>query len=348
MRLFGPPDSDKYAYHKLGDGDLEWVNKLEYTSYPGGVMHFHEVFDIDQSKVLPYLDELAYVPSCGLEIVKDADGNLIGGKTFEGKDVDISDLLKLPMRVGGHGEPEPVNSATPEDIREFFEHVEETFYMALVRYCDIYQMVTNTLLWRMRGHALRYSPGANLGIHNDNDTNTLMRDGQRWESGRDIAMFQVTNGLAYFNDDYEGGEFRFPYLNLTIKPKTGDIILFPANYIGTHGVTPIVSGHRYSYLTQFGHGGGYKYEVTEPNDSNCWLPPVWMPFLAQDVMKFSQSPYSHYDSSEDKRLGFPFVSYLEQEREPEGSAVGEKIEYGQVIAPPPKQDEEMRQIWEHV
>jgi len=327
MRLFGPPDSDKYAYHKIGPGDLEWIDSLKYTNYPGGVVHFHQAFEIDRDTVLPYLDELAYVPSCGLKIVKDDDGNMLHGETFEGSIVNIDDLLRLPMRVGGHGEPEPVNEKTPEDVREFFEHVEETFYMALLRYCDLYPLVVNTLLWRMRGHALRYSPDASLGIHNDNDTNTLMRNGQRWESGREIAMYQVTNGLAYFNDDYEGGEFRFPYLDLTIKPKTGDIILFPANYIGTHGVAPIKSGLRYSYLTQFGHGGGHRYEVTEPNDSNMWLPPVWMPFLAHDLHKLQGSEFTHLDTSGDIAVGLHQSTTLAQEREAEGGAQGEYISY---------------------
>ena len=334
MRLFGPADSDKYAYHKLGPGDAEWINRLEYTNHPGGVMHFHNAFDIDQKRILPYLDDLAYVPSCGLKIVKDDEGKMLHGETFEGNIVDITDLLRLPMRVGGHGEPEPVNPLTPEDVREFFEHVEETFYMALLRYCDLYPLVVNTLLWRMRGHALRYSSDASLGIHNDNDTNTLMRNGQRWESGREIAMYQVTNGLAYFNDDYEGGEFRFPYLNLTIKPKTGDIILFPANYIGTHGVAPVKSGFRYTYLTQFGHGGGHRYEVTEPNDSNMWLPPVWMPFLAQDLHKFQQTEYSHLDTSGDRAVGLTMSTTLEQTREAEGGAVGEFIAYDEPVGAP--------------
>ena len=326
--VYGEPTRDKYAFYKLDKEDCQRVGEMKYTNHVGGVIHFHEVFDIDQESVLPYIDEMAYVPSCGLEIIKDDEGNMIHGKTFDGDIIDIQDLLALPMRVGGMGMPEPVNPVTPHGIRTFFEHVEETFYHCLIRYCDLYPLIVNTIWWRMRGHCLKYMPGATLGLHNDNDTNTFVIDGQRYYSQREIAMYQVVNGLAYFNDDYVGGEMHFPYLDLTIKPKTGDVILFPGNYVGTHGVAQVSEGSpRYTYLTQFGHGGEQKYEITEPQESDMWLAPVYVPFLYQDHVKFSHSGFSHLDTSKDAALGFHASTIETQQRSKEGAPVGTRIAY---------------------
>lgn len=323
---FGEATRDKYAFYSLDDSDCDRIGGIEYTHHKGGVIHFHNVFNIDQNKILPYIDEMAYVPSCGLEIIRDDEGNMIRGETFDGKVVDMKDLLALPMRVGGMGMPEPVNPNTPWDVREFFESLEESLYHCLIRYCDLYPLIVNTIWWRMRGHCLKYMPGANLGLHNDNDTNTFVIDGQRYYSGREIAMYQTVNGLAYFNDDYEGGEMHFPYLDLTIKPKTGDIILFPGNYVGTHGVAQVKEGApRYTYLTQFGHGGEHKYEVLEPQESDMWLAPVYVPYLYQDHVKFSKSGHSDLDTSKDQELGFHASTIEGQARSKEGAPVGTRI-----------------------
>lgn len=54
-----------------------------------------------------------------------------------------------------------------------------------------------------------------------------------------------TSAVMYFNDDYEGGEIAWPRLNLKIKPKVGDIIIFPSNYIYEHETFCISKGTKY-------------------------------------------------------------------------------------------------------
>jgi hypothetical protein len=56
----------------------------------------------------------------------------------------------------------------------------------------------------------------------------------------------TVSAVVYINDDYTGGELKFPRLdNLVYKPKVGDIVLCPSNYIYEHASLPIESGTKY-------------------------------------------------------------------------------------------------------
>jgi len=61
----------------------------------------------------------------------------------------------------------------------------------------------------------------------------------------------TVSSVVYFNDDYEGGELWFPYLDLTFKPAAGDIVMFPSTFIYAHAAKPVTSGTKYSGVTMF-------------------------------------------------------------------------------------------------
>lgn len=55
--------------------------------------------------------------------------------------------------------------------------------------------------------------------------------------------------VVYLNDDYEGGDIWFPRMdNLSIKPKAGDIVVFPSTYIYEHASQDMISGTKYAVV----------------------------------------------------------------------------------------------------
>jgi hypothetical protein len=60
-------------------------------------------------------------------------------------------------------------------------------------------------------------------------------------------MYNCTvSAVIYINEDYEGGEIKFPRLDgYTHTPKIGDILLCPSNYIYEHASLPMKEGIKY-------------------------------------------------------------------------------------------------------
>ena len=65
---------------------------------------------------------------------------------------------------------------------------------------------------------------------------------------------------VYLNDnnEYEGGDLHFASCNLTFKPKIGDVIISPSNWMFFHKVNEITSGVRYSGTYWYYYGSDKK------------------------------------------------------------------------------------------
>ena len=64
--------------------------------------------------------------------------------------------------------------------------------------------------------------------------------------GKDKGV-PILSLVGLINDDFEGGEF---YINNEeVKFNKGDIMIFPSNFMYSHGVKPITKGERYSYVS---------------------------------------------------------------------------------------------------
>jgi hypothetical protein len=64
-----------------------------------------------------------------------------------------------------------------------------------------------------------------------------------------------TVSMVYYpNDDYEGGELEFLHFGVKIKPKAGQLFLFPSAYSYEHRIHPVTSGNeRYTIVSFFNH-----------------------------------------------------------------------------------------------
>lgn len=80
---------------------------------------------------------------------------------------------------------------------------------------------------------VKYGPGQHFQEHHDHG----------------YSYNCVVSLVGYPNDDYEGGELNFRLQNLTIKPKAGDLFVFPSNFMYPHTAMPVKSGTKYSIVT---------------------------------------------------------------------------------------------------
>lgn len=89
-------------------------------------------------------------------------------------------------------------------------------------------------------HFVKWAPGMNSGLHADCETH----DGKPAEAAN-FYKYNVSV-LVYPNDNYDGGEITFPDYDIVLKPKAGDLIIFPGNSYYKHTVEIVKSGIRYT------------------------------------------------------------------------------------------------------
>lgn len=123
------------------------------------------------------------------------------------------------------------NDKNSELIKDSWQYLYDSMNLAVKDYCAQYPM--EPLNYWESINLVKYYPGNHFQTHAD--------DGASYKS--------VVSLVGYLNDDYQGGEISFPGHNITIKPKSGDLVIFPSNYMFMHRAMPVVSGTKYSIVT---------------------------------------------------------------------------------------------------
>jgi hypothetical protein len=100
------------------------------------------------------------------------------------------------------------------------EDYREMFSIAPLKYWEAFNFV-------------KYNPGQHFQIHSDHG----------------YSYICTLSSVGYINDDYEGGELFFDKFGLKIKPKAGDLYLFPSSYVYSHASLPVTSGTKYAIVT---------------------------------------------------------------------------------------------------
>tara|TARA_Y100001951_G_scaffold80299_1_gene68248 strand:- start:331 stop:900 length:570 start_codon:yes stop_codon:yes gene_type:complete len=88
--------------------------------------------------------------------------------------------------------------------------------------------------------------GYNIQQFTINVQRTLPSEGYHtWHCETQGAGHRVCATMMYLNDDFEGGETEFLHQSLRIKPKKGQMVIFPASYTHVHRGNPPLSGKKY-------------------------------------------------------------------------------------------------------
>lgn len=118
-------------------------------------------------------------------------------------------------------------------FREAVKNVINPFYNVEVSSSEVPQL-------------LSYGIGGHYKPHIDGESIWVTPKGEKiWKKSTDRDLSTV----LFLNDDFEGGDFIFPDLNVRVRPKPGMMVCFPSNHHYTHGVEPVTRGHRYSIVT---------------------------------------------------------------------------------------------------
>jgi hypothetical protein len=122
------------------------------------------------------------------------------------------------------------HSNTEKLVSELWSDLKQYQSPAVDDYCGMYNVKMN--YWEVM-NCIRYGKGQHFQEHADHG----------------FSYSATVSLVAYVNDDYEGGNLYFPKLNLDIKPKAGDLYIFPSTYLFSHRAMPVESGMKFSIVT---------------------------------------------------------------------------------------------------
>lgn len=180
-----------------------------------------------------------------IEIYKD-DPEFSGGKTLTGKKIyeENVELFNLIQRCA-----------------------DKVYALIEKNYSEKYGIKVKRMPWNPF-HIVKWKPEMSSGLHSDcqyPDGSPLIKS--------NYFKLNIT-ALIYPNDNYEGGEIGWPDYDLEIKPKAGDMVLFPANNSYLHYVKNVESGLRFTLPTWYTFDIGMEVPNLEYNSEaskNLWV-----------------------------------------------------------------------------
>lgn len=83
--------------------------------------------------------------------------------------------------------------------------------------------------WRL----LKYAGGGEYHSHYDHAPNNS----------------RIVSIVAFMEEPLSGGSLEFPFFNVEIQPRAGDVVIFPSNFPYVHVAHPVTSGTKCSLVT---------------------------------------------------------------------------------------------------
>jgi hypothetical protein len=130
-------------------------------------------------------------------------------------------------------------SAAADELRAVWDVVHQAMTGPVNDYCQKFRI--GELRYWESNNFVKYGPGQHFQEHTDHG-----------------ASYNSTlSAVLYPNDDYEGGELFFRLQSLNVKPRAGDLFLFPSNFMYPHRAMPVESGFKYSIVTMLDYSAKY-------------------------------------------------------------------------------------------
>lgn len=182
-----------------------------------------------------------YEKAIPIEIVNNSikilEDNLTNGSKYSWSDAQVTnsnkaikyarDCVDFKFKPENLGPRDNYNA----DLIDMHKSIYDILKECVDDYCQYWGI--NVVYYEAFNFVKYSSPGQHFRIHADHGP----------------AYNCTVSAVIYLNDNYEGGEISFPRLdNLVYKPKSGDIAIFPSNYIYEHASEPMISGDKYSVV----------------------------------------------------------------------------------------------------
>lgn len=126
-----------------------------------------------------------------------------------------------------------------KDLLAIWEECYEAQIHAIRDYCA--EVGVAELRYMEAFNFIRYEPGQHFMEHTDHG----------------FSYNATLSSVGYFNDNYEGGELYFRRQGLNIKPKAGDLYLFPSTFVYPHQAKEVFDGTKYSIVTMLDYSAKF-------------------------------------------------------------------------------------------
>lgn len=166
------------------------------------------------------------------DYLRDNNDNATWGEALVGyrdKKPDYRDCFDFKFKPSTH----LAKGSSPQE-QALVEMYDATYFrqlQAVKHYCGLYN-VGEIKYWEATNF-VKYEKGQHFALHADHG-----------------YSYNCTVSLVAFpEDNFEGGELEFDLWNLKIKPRAGDLLIFPSNFMYPHRSLPVIEGTKYSLVT---------------------------------------------------------------------------------------------------
>ena len=174
---------------------------------------------------------------------------------------------RMPARVFDKNNSSPGNPVYTEDPARVCHNIEPGTLLKAINQTitRAYNVMTrdtpNEIAWFEQPTILRYSAGGYYIHHSDSVMWDAVKKRYLKVEDRDLSL------LLYINDEYEGGGLTFTRLNCSVRPRVGDVLMFPSGLEYEHRANKVTSGVRYAIACWSAFKGSPRIRPEPPIDA---------------------------------------------------------------------------------